>query len=407
MNTRSSQIGVVLAGGGARGAYEAGALATLLPALEAAGERPSVFVGTSAGAINAVLFASLAHLPAAQAAERAWAVWAHIYRRDVIKPILPSGLNAGMNYLGQMLGLRRSLTGLLNSDPLEQTLRQRIDWRALHDNIQQGHHLRAVAVTATSSHTGRSAVFVEETPGYSIQGVQGYHDDTRAIDYIHTPIAPEHVMASAAIPVLFPPIRVTTPESAMGWYLDGGVRMNAPVKPAITLGVDKLIIIASDPLETPAHLGEEPLISPDIYAAISEVLRAALIDRMVEDVHTLRKINQLLQHPQHAGVRAARSQRTYRPIPWLFVGPHVHSHLSKLAELVFQREYGHTRWWRRHWDFPLLHQLVQSNSTRRGELLSYLFFHHIYMREALELGRRDALRLLSGDSASLPWRLLD
>ncbi|NNM51021.1 MAG: hypothetical protein HKM02_02190 [Pseudomonadales bacterium] len=406
MIKHATNVGVVLAGGGARGAYEAGALATLLPALEAAGERPRVFVGTSAGAINAVLFASLAHLPAEQTAEQAWAVWASIHRRDVIKPILPSGLNAGVNYLGQMLGLQRSLTGLLNADPLEQTLRHRVNWDTLHDNIEQGRGLHAVAVTATSSHTGRSSVFVEETPGYSLQG-HGYHDDTRAIDYIHTHLAPEHVMASAAIPVLFPPIRVSTPDLAAGWYLDGGVRMNAPVKPAITLGVDKLIIIASDPLESPANIKDEPLISPDIYAAISEVLRAALIDRMVEDVHTLRKINNLLQNPQHAGVRAARSQRTYRPIPWLFVGPHIHSHLGKLAELVFQREYGHKRWWRRHWDFPLLHQLVQSDSTRRGELLSYLFFHHIYMREALELGRRDALRLLSGSATSLPWRLLD
>ena len=99
------RIGVVLAGGGARGAYEAGVLSMLLPEMERRGERPNVFVGTSAGAINAVLFASLAHLPAQQAAEAAWSVWATIYRKDVIAPILNSGLKAGLQYFGQMMGL--------------------------------------------------------------------------------------------------------------------------------------------------------------------------------------------------------------------------------------------------------------------------------------------------------------
>lgn len=128
----SELVGVVLVGAGARGAYEAGALAELLPVLEAHGRRPKVFVGTSAGAINAVLFASFAHLPAQAAADRVLALWRQVGCQQVIRPVLPSGLAAAARYLAQVAGLSIPLTGVLDATPLQATLDALVDWRQLH-----------------------------------------------------------------------------------------------------------------------------------------------------------------------------------------------------------------------------------------------------------------------------------
>ena len=397
------QTAVVLAGGGARGAYEAGALATLLPALEQRGERPRMFIGTSAGAINAVLFGSIAHLPAHEAAQVARDVWSSIYRKDVVSPILHSGIKAGLQYMGQMFGISNHLPSILNAHPLAQTLAERMNWRDLHENIRTGKHLDLVAVSATSCRSGRSVIFFErhEPEGFT---QANYRDDTRAIDYMATQLNPEHVMASAAIPVLFPPVHVARPSQAAGWYLDGGVRMNAPIKPALVLGAEKLLIVASDPLETSPGM-EVGTNIPDVYDAVSHMLKAALADRMVEDVHTLRKMNAMLQHARELKPGCSASERPYRIVPWIFVGPRHSSHLGKMAEIVFQRNYGQLRWWHRHWDFPVLHQLIQGKGQHRGELMSYLFFHHEYMQEAFSLGQRDAERILrNSESAGLPWR---
>ena len=277
-----------------------------------------------------------------------------------------------------------------------------MNWHNLHENIRLHRGLEVVAVTATACHESRSAVFYQEhCPCDNIP--LRYSDDTRAIDYIAARLTPEHVMASAAIPVLFPPVYVHQPESAAGWYMDGGVRMNAPIKPAITLGVDKLVIIAGDPLEHSSSdsVTDQP---PDIYDAISHLLKAALTDRMVEDVHTLRKINRMLLNNPANHSSTSHNNRTYRPLPWMFIGPRLSSHLGKMAELVFQRNYGHSRWWHRHWDFPFLHQLVQGKGSKRGDLMSYLFFHHEFMQEALNLGKKDALKMLGSSDTGLPWR---
>ena len=180
--------------------------------------------------------------------------------------------------------------------------------------------------------------------------------------------------------------------------------MNAPIKPALVLGADKLLIIASDPLETSPSM-EVGMNIPDVYDAVSHMLKAALADRMVEDVHTLRKMNAMLQHAKTLQPGCSASERPYRIVPWIFVGPRHSSHLGKMAEIVFQRNYGRLRWWHRHWDFPVLHQLIQGKGHHRGELMSYLFFHHEYMQEAFSLGQRDAERILrSGGSDGLPWR---
>lgn len=399
-------IGVVLAGGGARGAYEAGALSVLLPALEAQGQRPTIFVGTSAGAINAVLFAAYAHLPAAQAVQQVLSLWRRVERAQVIRPILPSGLKASVRYLGQLAGLPVRLTGVLDATPFLNTLNSLLDWQQLHDNAQRPEILKAVAVVATACATGRTTIFVEGESAANLPPC----DDTRAMDYVATSLAAPHVMASAAIPVLFSPALVETPTESKGWYLDGGVRLNAPIKPAVALGIDRAIIIATDPLSHVAPSRKGDGARPDVYAAIAEVLQATLVDQMVEDVRTLGKINELLlgnSGQAELFVRAGSGKRALRPIPFLFVGPSVPARLGQLAQQVIRTQYGRGKWLLHGVGYPLLQHLLGGSGQLRADLLSYIFFEQEFIAGAMEMGRRDAQRLLDGSPEGLiPWQLM-
>lgn len=399
---RSEAVGVILAGGGARGAYEAGALAALLPVLEQHGRRPQIYVGTSAGAINAALFASLAHLPADEAASQALHLWRSVGRAQVVRAILPSGLRAGLSYLGQLAGLQAELHGILDATPLHNTLDQLMDWAQIHRNIQD-QALQAVAVVATASASGRSTVFVDQAPGTSLPPP----DDDRAMDYVATALSTQHVMASAAIPVIFSPIHVDTPAAYAAWYLDGGLRLNAPIKPALALGAHRALIVATDPLQSPVPQDAAGEAEPDIYTAVADILRATLVDRMVEDVRTLGNINELINgnHELHSERRAQRGKRSYRKVPYLFVGPVMPGHLGRLAEAVFHERFGGLRWLRHSPDFPLLHRLFGGSVKMRGELLSYLFFDHLFIEEAIRMGQHDAQRMLAGGSGELPWQL--
>jgi NTE family protein len=161
-------VGLVLAGGGARGAYEAGVLAELLPWLEERGERPTVLVGTSVGALTAAFLASVAHLPAREAVELLVARWGAVTQDRVIRPIVrvqsPWTLLRYAAELAGMPGMR--LEGLLDASPLRRTVREWLDWQPVGANLEAG-RVDALAVTATSARTERAVVFVqarEDTP---------------------------------------------------------------------------------------------------------------------------------------------------------------------------------------------------------------------------------------------------
>lgn len=399
--TGRSTIGVVLAGAGARGAYEAGTLSQLLPALAANGRRPRMFIGTSAGAINAVLFASLAHLPADVAAREALQLWRQVNRRDVVHSIVVSGLNALFRYLAQLAGWPVALTSMLDATPLQDTLTRLIDWDQLHANAAHPAVLQAVSVTTTDCATGRTKVFVECHRRRALPPA----DDRRGIDYIATRLDSSHLMASAAIPLLFPPTFIATPDADQGWYLDGGVRLNAPIKPAVALGATRLVLLATDAIDhvSPCSVRLGP--QPDVRAALTDVLRALLVDRMVEDIRRLGQMNELLQsHAPGGGVIRSASGRRRRVIPFVFAGPAQPDALAALAAHEFQKRYGHWRWLRHSPDYPLLHRLLGAAGTVNGDLLSYLFFERCFLEAAIELGQQDAQRLIDQTQHRLLWQ---
>jgi hypothetical protein len=180
MPEAENPVALVLAGGGARGAYEAGALSVLLPVLDERGQRPSIVLGTSVGALNAAFLAANAHLDPSKLIGRALGIWETISWSEVAEPLISGGslLRAG-GYAGEVLGLPGArIESLLDPAPLRTSLREQIDFKQIETNVTAG-VLDAVGVVATSAATGRSVVFhrgLESPPA----------DERRGIDYVST-----------------------------------------------------------------------------------------------------------------------------------------------------------------------------------------------------------------------------
>lgn len=386
-------VGLVVAGAAARGAYEAGVLSILIPELARHGKRPTVLVGSSAGGINAFLLAQYSDLEAAEAVQKIVGIWAQIKLSDVLNLSFPNAVSTGVVSLAEFLripGFR--LKWLFDTAPLRATVEKLFDAERLHRNIREG-RVRALAL-ATTAPNGRTTIFLEGTAGV----LPPPSDEVRAIDYQMTEIAPEHVLASAAIPLLFPPILVENPAAAHGWYRDGLVRLNAPIKPALDLGAQQLALVASEP-ETypPTTLG--PVEEPDIANAGAQLLHAVLSDHMIEDILTFFTINQLvaqfadqLGKPRSDVHIKKKSGRSYQFFDSIFAGPSEPGILGTVAETYYERHYGSG--WRFWSPFTLLGRLLGNNSKSRGELLSWLFFEPAFLQKIINIGQVDAERRL-------------
>ncbi len=370
-------VGLVVAGAGARGAYEAGALSVLVPRMSAQGSRPQVLVGTSAGALNVVGLAALAHLPPDEATRQLVQMWQDVHIGGVFA-VGPSVVGDVVRFGGQLLGLGVRLPSLLDTRPQRRTLSRLLPIDQLHENVATG-LVDAVAVAATST-TGGTVVFVEKKPSLPLPA----RDDRRNITYVDTRLTIDHVLASAAVPMAFRPVRVHTPDRAAGWYLDGGIRLNVPLKPALDLGCEQLGVVATQPASWPAAApprGQGR--RPDVFRAAAVSLQALMGDRMIEDLRTLSAINEL--------VTAGANARRYRHVPFLFAGPPPQQAdaIGELANAAFHDSYAGiggvrnpTMW--------ALDRLIGGSDSDHGELLSFLFFDRAFTAPAAELGAAHA-----------------
>jgi NTE family protein len=396
--------GLVLSGGGARGAYEAGAISVLAPALQAREERPSLLVGTSAGAINAAYLAASAHGDAAQQVEGLLDRWRQATKDEVIRPILRHQMPmTALRYAGELLSLPRvRLASLLDPKPLEGNLHRWVNWPDLHHNVATG-VLEAFAVIATAARSGRTVVFVENS-------TQTAFRHSHALEYVHTKLAGEHVRASAAIPILFPPVRIDTPTEVRGWYVDGGTRLNTPIKPALDLGADRLVVIGTEAVTEPgSEGGRHESAPPDFGDAALHALHGALVDPLADDIRKLGNINMFFAEadraPEAVRYRAARGKQPYRQVPYIFVAPARHGLIGDLATEVFRARYQGIRALRSP-DFPALNRMLGGESPVHGELLSYLFFDREFIERLIQLGQQDARCWLeSPERQGDPWRL--
>jgi len=391
-------IGLVLAGGGARGAYEAGALSVLQPWLETCGERPTLAAGTSVGAINAAHFAATRHLPAEQAGADGVARWRSVDKGDVFRPIVSRQVPLTLvRYAGEILSLPGvRVPSLLDPAPLRRNLSRWIDWKALHANVAD-RTVHAVTAVATGAVSGRTVAFVETGAAAP--------PDSNTVRYAATRLGNDHIRASAAIPILFPAVRVTDADAGCGWYVDGGTRLNTPITPALDLGAQRLVIIATDAISAPPEQPEDDCPPPDFGDGALHLLHGMLVDPLLGDLRRLATINTFLAaggEDAVARLRAAYGRRPYRRVSYLLVAPERHGMIGELATAVFRERYGRLRALRSP-DMRLLNRLLGSDSPTHGELLSYLFFDPVFLAELAELGATDARRVLAETDGD-PWR---
>ena len=318
-------MGLVLGGGGARGAYAAGALSVLLPEVK---DQMSVIVGTSAGALISAYLAANWQRPIEEAIENGLRFWRELRFGDVLAPLMaPGGAARFIRYVGEFLpvsGLHGA--SILHPEPLAQTLAGLVDFHQLGENVRA--QRLALGVVATPAHSNRSVVFHQG-------GVARHRDDPlRGIEYVATSeLRLEHILASSAIPALFPAVQVTEPEPAAGWYFDGGPRLNTPIKPALWLGAKRVIVIALNSIAPSRR--PPPDQQPDFYVGAAHLLHAALGDPLAQDIRTLANTNALIaaqlaatnstngrsRHRGAASQRQPGTDESIAPVPYIFIAP--------------------------------------------------------------------------------------
>ncbi|HYS09266.1 MAG TPA: patatin-like phospholipase family protein [Myxococcales bacterium] len=385
-----SPLALVLSGGGARGAYEVGVLRYVLGKLSPRlGEhaRPRIFSGTSVGAINACAIA--AHHDVSDFAIRALA---DRWRQLGLEQIFRLGW-------GDLTGLARWMVGsgrpggpnsLLDAAPLAELVRAVIPWRNLHQGIADKHVL-GVTVSATDVETGHTVVFMEteENPALLSSG-------DRAVDWTVVRLTPQHALASAAIPIIFPTVRV-----AGRMYSDGSLRQNTPIAPTLRLGAGRVLVIGlrTPVAVTPSRAGrqdaeDQQALSSPLYL-FGKLLDALLLDRVENDLSNLRQVNAALNElsrvasavPGHVAAALQTAGGGLRPVSDFFIRPS--QDLGVLAASILSRPSVRNRL-----SGPagyLLRRLGEA--AGRGDpsdMLSYLLFDVEYASELMQLGERDA-----------------
>ena len=316
---------LVLGGGGARGAYEVGVLSYILGDLAASLGRPigfDIIVGTSSGAINAAFLASGARDPAAcveALAER----WRQLHVQQVYRLDFNRLWRAPLGLIGRRSA--RHDVGLLSSEPLRRMLEEEMDWASIRESVRCG-ALYAVAVTATEFATSRNVIFFEGVE----EARQRWSYNMSQVRPVATELRPEHVLASAAIPLIFPPVEV-----AGRYYLDGGLGQQSPLRPPLRLGADRILAISLRkrvPAEEAERIVAERSGRPPTWAQVlGKTMNAVLLDRTEQDVARIERMNRLLRWGQQEygeEFNLALSNRLgpeswvpYRDVPCLGVSP--------------------------------------------------------------------------------------
>jgi NTE family protein len=293
-------------------------------------------------------------------------------------------------FAAELLHLPGHLTSLLDSRPLGTTMEQRLDWEQLDRNLRGDGWVHTAGIVATSCARGRGVVFVQGKD--LVVPAQDFE-----VDYAKTMLRSSHVMASAAIPVAFRPVHVDAPPKHRGWYIDGGVKLNAPIKPALTLGADRVVVVATTPDPVRPHAKPVSPGEPDIFDASAVVMHALLEDRMADDIRALRRVNTLLSNGP------SRATSGYRVVPNLYLGPPKPGLIGRTANEVFSRRY--TGIHRPLSDLGLLGRLVGGTRENHGDLLSFLFFDREFHKALIDLGRKHASSTLGPPGSRFPWAL--
>jgi NTE family protein len=390
---------LVFSGGGARGAYEAGVVHYLVDELPKRLGHPvsfDILCGTSVGAIHACFLAATAELDGSRGSRLV-----EFWKQMRIEKIFPLSAADLLRLPRKLLGIRRTaaafregtvperLYGLLNTEPLERLVIRTIPWRGIRDNVRRG-LVEAVCVAATQIVSGRVAIFIENRD----RQLPNWTRDPMIVPR-PTRLLPTHALASAAIPLLFPAVRI-----GRNYYSDGGLRLNTPLAPAIRFGADRVLVVALRQNIGKAHQIATEESHIEDYASptylFGKMLNALLLDHLDTDLARMHVMNEILTNGTSAfgpdfverinevAVRE-RGQR-FRKIHDLVIRPS--QDLGILAGEVLSTMPGDSS------RSPLLRLAMRNLEGRQhsaeADLLSYLLFDGEFLGPLAELGYKDA-----------------
>ena len=378
----AASTGLVLSGGGARGAYEVGVLSYIygdLARREGREPRIDIICGTSVGAVNGVFLASSLDEPRRGVA-RLEGIWSNLQ----LGTVLGFGFKQAVGLPRVLLG-GDSPAGIFDASPLTKLVSEGVQWRNVRRNIRAG-YLRALTISATHVATGRPVVFVDSARDQSPLRLESGNALVR-----ETPILPQHVLASAALPLIFPPVALRDE-----LYCDGGLRLNTPMSPAIHLGAEKLLVVgvASEVRQDRVRRGIPKGRMPGAPFLLGKVLNAFLLDHVENDLVNVEWTNELLRDLERIGgpelvqkleeQSKAREKTPRRIIDTVTIRPSVD--LGSVAGEFLRKHRFHLR---RALGRSFLRLLDVGEGTD-ADLASYLLCDGGFAQRLIELGRRDA-----------------
>jgi NTE family protein len=361
-------LGLVMGGGGARAAYQVGFLrcvARRFPEL-----RVPYITGVSAGAINAALLAGH-HGTFLQAVNELTQLWSNLSMGDVFRADGSALAKNLMRWAKQLVvggigGRAPQVRGLVDTRPLRGYLEEVLhavdgELTGISYNLEHD-RLRAVALSTSSYSTGQSVTWIQ---GQS--DVQGWERPQRRAR--RTTLTVEHVMASAALPLFFPAIRLED-----GWYGDGGIRLTAPLGPALHLGARRIMAISTRYDRTVEEASAPAIVGyPPPAQVMGVLMNSIFLDLLDADAVRLELLNRLVEQlPEEA-------RGGIEPVELLVLRPS-----TDLGKLANNYEPKLPR------GFRYLTRALGTRETRSPDFLSLVLFQQDYLEALMDIGEADA-----------------
>ena len=359
----------MLSGGGARAAYQVGLLRVL--AREFPDFVPGILTGVSAGGINAAYLAACQD-PFATKVEQLADVWAGLSIEDVFRVDLRDLTSRTLRWGGRLLaGGSYPVTparSMVDTAPLRDLLARLLatdgaEIPGINQSLQAG-WLRAFALTASSYTTGQSVTWVQTREDCSIQTWERPQRKS-----VTCRLSIDHVMASASLPFFFPAVEIEG-----RWYGDGGIRLTAPLSPAVHLGASRIIAVSTRYARSREEADRPAITSYPPPAQVAGVLyNAIFLDQLDGDALELQRLNGLIaQLP-------ASKRNGLRHIDLLMLRPSI-----DLGRLANEYEPALPR------PFRFLTRGLGTRETRSNDMLSLVMFQSDYVKRLIELGEADA-----------------
>lgn len=363
------KVGLVLTGGGARAAYQVGVLRAIAEMLPEPSRNPfPIICGTSAGAINATSLAVSANNFYA-GVQQLESVWGSFHVNQVHRSDLVGVFNNTLRCLISLLSResdRQSGIALLDNAPLAQLIRRHLPFHGIQKCIRSG-SLQALGLTAWGYTSGQSVTFFQAAPG-----IKPWKRAQRI--GIEARIGLDHLMASSAIPFIFPAVRLNRE-----YFGDGSMRQLAPTSPALHLGADKILLIGVHKVtdEEPSRVKVSNY--PPLAQIAGHVMSSIFVDSLSLDLERLQRINQTLKLIPPETLKEHNTR--LRPVESMMISP------SEEINAIAQ-QYAHT--------LPLLmrslYRAIGAMGPNGSTVLSYVLFESAFCRALMDLGYRDTVR---------------